>query len=199
MNRKITVLLGTALLAGWAVPAWAHVTAEDPSVPKDSETEITFSVPVEEGGHTHASSVRAMHEGHDEPGRGENQGQPSEVYNQQVTISVPRQFDVLSCDTTADWDCKAEPAKGSAHWGHVGGGTVTFTRVTKSGTTMDHLSFTVHTPVNRGTYRFPTSQKLSDGDETDWSGDGVTTKNPAPTVQVTDEAPAEPGHDADHK
>jgi uncharacterized protein YcnI len=199
MNRKITVLLGTVLLAGWAGPVWAHVTAEDPSVPKDSETEITFSVPVEEGGHTHANSVRAMHEGHDEPGAGENQGQPSAVYNEEVTISVPRQFEVLGCDKTADWDCKAEPAKGSSHSGQAPGGTVTFTRLTKSGTTMDHLSFTVHTPVNRGTYRFPTSQKLSDGDETDWNGDGGTsTQHPAPTVQVTDEA-AGPGHDADHK
>jgi uncharacterized protein YcnI len=199
MNRKITVLLGTVLLAGWAGPVWAHVTAEDPSVPKDSETEITFSVPVEEGGHTHANSVRAMHEGHDEPGAGENQGQPSAVYNEEVTISVPRQFEVLGCDKTGDWDCKAEPAKGSSHSGQAPGGTVTFTRLTKSGTTMDHLSFTVHTPVNRGTYRFPTSQKLSDGDEIDWNGDGGTsTQHPAPTVQVTDEA-AGPGPDADHK
>jgi hypothetical protein len=40
--------------------------------------------------------------------------------------------------------------------------------------------------MNRGTYSFPTKQKLSDGDETDWKGDGVTSKNPSPTVQVTD-------------
>jgi hypothetical protein len=197
MKGKITVLLGTALLAGWAVPAWGHVTAEDPSVPKDSETEITFSVPVEEGsGHAHA--MHAMHEGHDEPGAGENTGQPSKVYNQEVTISVPRQFKVLACDKTTDWDCTAVPAKGSSHSGQAPGGTVTFTRVTKSGTTMDHLRFTVHTPVNRGTYKFPTSQKLSDGDEADWNGDGVTSKNPAPTVQVTDEAGGG-GHDAGHK
>ena len=197
MKRKVTVLLGTALLVGWAVPAWAHVTAEDPSVPKDSETEITFSVPVEEGGHGDAKAMHAMHEGHEEPG-GENAGEPSKVYNQEVTISVPRQFEVMSCDKTADWDCTAEPAKGSSHSGQAPGGTITFTRVTKSGTTMDHLSFTVHTPVNRGTYGFPTTQKLSDGDETDWNGDGVTNKNPAPTVQVTDEA-AGGGHDAPHK
>jgi uncharacterized protein YcnI len=186
MNRKITVLLGAALLSGWAVPAWAHVTAENPSVPKDSESEITFSVPVEEGGHTHAKSVRAMHEGHEEPGAHENQGQPSEVYNQEVTISVPRSFEVLGCDKTADWDCNAEPAKGSSHSGQAPGGTITFTRVTKSGTTMDHLRFAVHTPVNRGTFSFPTTQKLSDGDETDWNSDGVTGKNPAPRIQVTD-------------
>jgi uncharacterized protein YcnI len=198
MKGKIAVLLGTALLAGWAVPAWGHVTAEDPSVPKDSETEITFSVPVEEGsGHAHA--MHAMHEGHDQPGAGENTGQPSNVYNQEVTISVPQQFEVLACDKTTDWDCTAEPAKGSSHAGQAPGGTVTFTRVTKSGTTMDHLRFTVHTPVNRGTYRLPTKQKLSDGNETDWNGDGGTsTKNPAPTVQVTDEA-AGGGHDATHK
>jgi uncharacterized protein YcnI len=197
MNRKITVMLGVVLLAGWAGPAWAHVTAEDPSVPKDSETEITFSVPVEEGGHTHAKSVRAMHEG-EEPGAGENKGEPSAVYNEEVTISIPRQFEVISCDKTAEWDCKAEPTKGSSHSGQAPGGTVTFTRLTKSGTTMDHLSFTVHTPANKGTYRLPTSQKLSDGDETDWNGDGVTSEHPAPTVQVTDEA-AESSHDADHK
>jgi uncharacterized protein YcnI len=196
MKAKITVLLGTALLAGWAMPAWGHVTAEDPSVPKDSETEITFSVPVEDGG-GHAKAMHAMHEG-EKPGAGENKGQPSKVYNQEVTISVPRQFEVLACDKTADWDCSAVPAKGSSHSGQAPGGTVTFTRVTKSGTTMDHLSFTVHTPVNRGTYRFPTTQKLSDGDETDWNGDGVTTKNPAPNVQVTDQA-AGGGHDAGHK
>jgi len=197
MKRTVIALLGGALLVGWAAPAWAHVTAEDPSVPKDSETEITFMVPVEEGGHTHGNSVRAMHEGHEEPG-GENAGEPSKVYNQEVTISVPRQFEVMSCDKTADWDCTAEPAKGSSHSGQAPGGTITFTRVTKSGTTMDHLSFTVHTPVNRGTYRFPTTQKLSDGDETDWNGDGVTSKNPAPTVQVVDE-PAGEGHDAGHE
>ena len=185
MKRKVTVLLGTALLVGWAVPAWAHVTAEDPSVPKDSETEITFSVPVEEGGHGGAKAMHAMHEGHEEPG-GENAGEPSKVYNQEVTISVPRQFEVMSCDKTADWDCTAEPAKGSSHSGQAPGGTVTFTRVTKSGTTMDHLSFTVHTPVNRGTYRFPTTQKLSDGDENDWNGDGVTSKNPALVNSVID-------------
>jgi hypothetical protein len=196
MKGKVTVLLGTAFLMGWAVPAWGHVTAEDPSVPKDSETEITFSVPVEEGGGHGA--MQAMHEGEEKPGAGENAGQPSETYNQEVTISVPRQFEVLSCDQTTEWSCTAEPTKGSSHGGQANGGTVTFTRVTKSGTSMDHLSFTVHTPVNRGTYRFPTTQKLSDGDETDWNGDGVTSKNPAPTVQVTDEAAGE-GHDAGHK
>ena len=142
--------------------------------------------------------MHAMHEGHDEPGAGENQGQPSKVYNQEVTISVPRQFEVISCDKTADWDCTSEPAKGSAHAGRAPGGTITFTRVTKSGTTMDHLSFTVHTPMNRGTYGFPTTQKLSDGDETQWNGGGVTAKNPAPTVQVTDQAAGE-GHDSGHK
>jgi hypothetical protein len=185
MKRRVTVLLGAAMLAGWAVPASAHVTAEDPSVAKDSEVEITFSVPVEEGGEHHA--MHAMHagEGHDEHAD-ENGGQPSKVYNQEVTISVPRQFEVLDCDQSADWSCKAAPAKGSSHSGQAPGGTVTFTRLTKSGTTMDHLSFTVHTPANRGTYRFPTTQKLSDGDETDWNGDGMTSKNQTPTVQVVD-------------
>jgi uncharacterized protein YcnI len=187
MKRTVTALLGGALLTAWAVPAWAHVTAEDPSVPKDSEVEITFMVPVEEGGHTHAKAMHAMHEGND--AGGENQGQPSEVYNQEVTISVPRGFEVISCDKSADWDCTATPAKGSSHAGMAPGGTVTFTRVTKQGTTMDHLPFTVHTPVNRGTFSFPTKQKLSDGDETDWNSDGVTGKNPAPRIQVTDEAP----------
>lgn len=52
---------------------------------------------------------------------------------------------------------------------------------------MDHLSLTVHTPTNKGTYSFPTTQKLSDGDETDWKGDGVTSEHPAPTVKVVDE------------
>ena len=186
MKRGVTVLLGGALLSAWAVPAFAHVTAEDPSVPKDSEAEITFMVPVEEGGHHDAKAMHAMHEGHE--AGGENQGQPSKVYNQEVTISVPRGFEVLGCDKTAEWDCKAVPAKGSSHAGQAPGGTVTFTRVTKSGTDMDHLSFTVHTPVHIGTYSFPTTQKLSDGDETDWNSDGVTGKNPAPRVQVTDEA-----------
>jgi uncharacterized protein YcnI len=184
MKRTMTVLMGGALLAGWAVPASAHVTAEDPSVPKDSETEITFMVPVEEGGHSHTKAMHAMHEGHE---GGENQGQPSEVYNQEVTISVPRGFEVLGCEKTADWDCKAEATRGSSHAGMAPGGTVTFTRVTKSGTDMDHLSFTVHTPVHVGTYSFPTTQKLSDGDETDWNSDGVTGKNPAPRIEVTDE------------
>jgi uncharacterized protein YcnI len=196
MKRTVTVLLSGALLAGWAAPALAHVTAEDPSVPKDSESEMTFMVPVEEGGHTHAKAMHAMHEGHE--AGGENQGEPSKVYNQEVTISVPRGFEVISCDKTADWDCTATPAKGSSHAGMAPGGTIDFTRVTKQGTTMDHLSFTVHTPMNRGTFSFPTTQKLSDGDETDWNSDGVTGKNPAPRIQVTDEK-ADEGHDADHK
>jgi uncharacterized protein YcnI len=196
MKRTVIALLGGALLAGWVAPAWAHVTAEDPSVPKDSETEITFSVPVEAGGHTQAKSVHAMHEGHDEGGG--NAGQPSAVYNTEVTISVPRGFEVVDCDKSADWDCKAAPAKEDPHAGMAPGGTVTFTRVTKQGTTMDHLPFTVHTPAGKGTFSFPTTQKMSDGTEKDWNSDGVTGKNPAPRIQVTDEA-ADEGHDADHK
>jgi uncharacterized protein YcnI len=186
MKKKLTVLLGTALLTGgWVAPAWAHVTAEDPSVPKDAETEITFSVPVEEHGHTKA--MHAMHEG-EKPG-GEEKGEPSKVYNQEVTIEVPRGFEVLSCDQTADWKCDAEPAKGSPAAGQAPGGTVTFTRVTKSGSSMDHLTFTVHTPTHTGTYSFPTTQKLSDGDEMEWRGGGDTTDTPAPTVKVVDEEP----------
>ncbi|MCA1842520.1 MAG: DUF1775 domain-containing protein [Actinobacteria bacterium] len=193
MKGKLTVLLGAAMLAGWAVPAWAHVTAEDPSVPKDSETEITFSVPVEE--HGHAKGMHAMHEG-EKPGA-EEKGEPAKVYNQEVTIEVPRGFEVLSCDQTVDWKCEAKPANGSPAAGQAPGGTITFTRVTKSGTSMDHLTFTVHTPTHIGTYSFPTTQKLSDGDETEWKGGGETTDTPAPTVKVVDEEPA-PGGDAGH-
>ncbi len=183
MNRKLTVLLGTAMLAaGWVAPALAHVTAEDPSVPKDSETEITFSVPVEE--HGHAKAMHAMHEGEEH-----EKGEPSKVYNQEVTIEVPRGFEVLSCDQSAEWKCAAEPAKGSPSAGQAHGGTITFTRVTKSGSSMDHLTFTVHTPTHIGTYSFPTTQKLSDGDETEWRGGGDTTDSPAPTVKVVDEEP----------
>jgi uncharacterized protein YcnI len=197
MKRTVTALLGTAMLAGWTGAAWAHVTAEDPSVPKDSESEITFSVPVEEHGHRDDKAMQAMHEGH-EPAEGESKGQPSEVYNQEVTIEVPRGFEVLSCDQTADWKCTAEPAKGSESAGQAHGGTITFTRVTKSGSDMDHLSFTVHTPVHIGTYSFPTTQKLSDGDETEWRGGGGTTDTPAPTVQVVDEE-AQHGADGSHE
>jgi len=184
MQKKLTVLLGAAMLAGgWIAPAWAHVSAEDPSVPKDAETEITFSVPVEEHGHTKA--MHAMHE----DGEKAEKGEPAKVYNQEVTIEVPRGFEVLSCDKTADWDCKAEPAKGSPSAGQAHGGTITFTRVTKSGSSMDHLTFTVHTPTHIGTYSFPTTQKLSDGDEMEWRGGGETTESPAPTVKVVDEEP----------
>jgi uncharacterized protein YcnI len=182
MKRTVTVLLGTAMLAGWAVPAWAHVTAEDPSVPKDSDVEITFSVPVEEGGE-HGGGAK---------------GGPSQVYNQEVTIDVPRGFEVLSCDQTADWKCETEPNKGSPAAGQAHGGTITFTRVTKSGTDMDRLSFTVHTPPHVGRYSFPTTQKLSDGEETEWKGDGVTSEHPSPIVQVVDEEGEQgpdPGHD----
>ena len=197
MKRTVTVLLGTAMLAGWALPAWAHVTAEDPSVPKDSDAEITFSVPVEEGGEHggHARAMHAMHEG-EEPG-GEAKGEPSQVYNEEVTIDVPRGFEVLSCDQTEDWKCQAEPNKGSPAAGQAHGGTITFTRVTKSGTDMDHLSFTVHTPTQVGRYSFPTTQKLSNGEETEWNGDGITSKNHAPIVQVVDEE-GEKAPDADH-
>jgi hypothetical protein len=200
MKAKITALLGAALLAGWAVPAWGHVTAEDPSVPSDSDVEITFLVPVEQGA-GHAHEMHAMHEGHDEPAGGENQGEPSKVYNQQVTITVPPEFVVLSCDKTAEWDCAAAPTKHSSHSSGPNGGTITFTRLTKSGTTMDHLSFSVHSPRLPGTYYFPTTQKLSDGEHTDWRG-RAGSENPAPTVQVADERSAEAGgagHDAGHK
>jgi len=194
MKRSATVLLGAAMLAGWAMPAWAHVTAEDPSVPKNSEAELTFSVPVEEHGHTKA--MHAMHEGE---GGGENKGQPSKVHNEEVTIEVPRGFEVVSCDETADWKCQAEPAKGSPAAGQAPGGTITFTRVTNSGTDMDHLSFTVHTPEHIGTYSFPTTQKLSDGNEMEWRGGGGTTDTPAPTVQVVDEEEKGPDAGHDHK
>lgn len=193
MKRTVTVLLGTALLAGWGVAARAHVTAEDPSVPRDSDSEITFSVPVEEGGGHKA--MHAMDHG-EEPG-GEAHGQPSQVYNEEVTIDVPRGFDVLSCDQTADWKCEAEPNKGSPAAGQGPGGTITFTRVTKSGTNMDRLSFTVHTPTHVGRYSFPTTQKLSNGEETEWRGDGITSKHPSPIVQVVDEE-AEKGTEPDH-
>lgn len=179
MKRTITMLLGTALLAGWAGPALAHVSAEDPSVPMDSETEITFVVPVEEGGHSHG--MQAMHADEGEPA-----GSPSKVYNQEVEIEVPRGFEVISCDQTADWKCEAEPNEGSPAAGQAHGGTITFTRATKSGSSMDRLSFTVHTPAHKGTFSFPTTQTLSDGDETDWNGDGVTSEHPAPRVQVVD-------------
>jgi uncharacterized protein YcnI len=190
MNRRTTVLLGAAVLASGAMPAWAHVTAEDPSVPKDSETEITLSVPVEEGGHTHAKSVRAMHEGHEEPATGEK----SEVYNSKVTVDVPHGFEVISCDKQTDWDCSADPGHTFGAAGQPPGGTITFTRTSKEGTTMDHLSFTVHTPTHKGTYRLPTSQKLSNGDETDWNGDETTSAHPAPTLQVIDEESKDAGH-----
>ncbi len=192
MKRTVTVLLSAAMLAGWAVPASAHVTAEDPSVPKDSEVEITFSVPVEESGH---KAMRAMHEGEDHGG--EAKGEPGPVYNEEVTIEVPRGFEVMSCDQTPDWTCKAEPTESSPAAGQAPGGTITFTRVTKSGTNMDHLSFTVHTPPQVGRYSFPTTQKTSDGEETEWRGDGTTSKNPSPIVQVVDEE-GEKGPEAGH-
>ena len=118
-------------------------------------------------------------------------------YHEEVTIEVPRGFEVVSCDQTTDRKCTAEPNQGSPAAGQAHGGTVTFTRVTKEGTSEDHLSFTVHTPTHKGTYSFPTTQKLSDGDEIEWKGDGVTSENPAPTVRVVDEEAegAEGGHE----
>jgi uncharacterized protein YcnI len=194
MKRTVTVLLSAAMLAAWAMPARAHVTAEDPSVPKDSEVEITFSVPVEEGGH--AKAMHAMHDGHDHGG-GPARAEPGPAYNKEVTIDVPRGFEVLSCDETAEWKCTAEPTKSSDASGVAPGGTITFTRVTKSGPNMDHLSFTVHTPPQVGRYSFPTTQTTSDGEETDWRGDGITSENPSPIVQVVEEE-GEPGPEAGH-
>ena len=151
-------------------------------------------MPVEEEGHTHG--MHAMHEG-EKPAAGESKEEPSKVHNQKVEIEVPRGFEVVSCDQTGDWKCEAEPNEGSPSAGQAHGGTVTFTRVTKSGSSMDHLSFTVHTPSHIGTYHFPTSQTLSDGDETEWKGDGVTSEHRAPTVKVVDDDSddADPGHD----
>ena len=192
MKRTVTVLLGAAVLAGWAaVPAWAHVTAEDPSVPRDSDAKITFSVPVEEDGH---KAMHAMHGGGPEKKYDPERGP---VYNKEVVIEVPRGFEVLSCDEMPDWKCEAEPAEGSAAAGQAHGGTITFTRVTTSGTDMDRLSFTVHTPTHVGRYSFPTTQWTSDGEVSDWRGDGVTSKNPSPIVQVVHEE-GERGPDAGH-
>jgi hypothetical protein len=54
MKRRLTVLLGAAMLAGWAVPAWAHVTAEDPSVPKVTSKNPAPTVQiVDESGEKH--------------------------------------------------------------------------------------------------------------------------------------------------
>ena len=93
MKRTGIALLGVAALAGWAVPARAEVAAEDPTVPKDSEAEITFVVPVgEEGGH--AKAMRAM-DHPQKPGPGGGQAQPSKVYDEEVTIEVPRGVEVL--------------------------------------------------------------------------------------------------------
>ena len=194
MNRTTTVLLGAAALVGWAVPAWGEVSAKDPTVPKDAESEITFVVPVgEDGGQSKA--MRAM-DHPQKPGPGTEEGKPSAVYNQKVEIEVPRGFEVVSCDQTADWKCEAAPNEGSPSAGQAHGGTITFTRVTGSGSSMDHLSFTVRTPDHIGTYHFPTTQTLSDGEETDWKGDGVTSEHPAPTVKVVDEDnDADPGHE----
>jgi len=191
MKRTVTVLLSAAMLAAWAVPASAHVTAEDPSVPKDSDAELTFSVPVEEGGH---KDVHAMHGGPEK----KYDAEPGRAYNKEVSIEVPRGFEVLSCDQTADWKCEAEPAEGSDASGVAPGGTITFTRVPKSGGDMDHLSFTVHTPRQVGRYSFPTTVWTSDGEATEWRGDGVTSENPSPIVQVVDEdggQSPEGGHD----
>ena len=184
-SRKRLVFAGLAGLVVAAVPtsAWAHaVFLSSESVPKDSEAKITFSVPVEEEGHTHAMGEE----------------EPATAYNQKVEIEVPRGFEVVSCDQTADWKCEAEPNEGSPSAGQAHGGTVTFTRVTTSGSNMDHLSFTVHTPTHIGTYRFPTTQTLSDGDETEWKGDGVTSEHPAPTVRVVDEDSDDADHGDDH-
>ncbi len=191
MKRTATVLLGTAMLAAWAVPASAHVTAEDPSVPKDSDVKITFSVAVEEDGH---KAMHAMSGGGPEK---KYDPEPGPVYNKEVAIEVPRGFEVLSCDQTPDWKCEAEPTKGSDAAGVPPGGTITFIRVTKSGTDMDHLSFTVHTPPQVGRYSFPTTVWTSDGEVTEWRGDGITSKNPSPIVQVVDEE-TQDGTDAGH-
>lgn len=195
MKRAVTVLFSAAALAGWIVPAWGEVSAEDPTVPKDADAEITFVVPAgEEGGH--AKAMQAM-DHPQKPGPGAGQGEPSQVYNEEVTIDVPRGFEVLSCDQTTEWKCEAEPTEGSEAAGQAPGGTITFTRVTKSGTNMDHLSFTVHTPTQVGRYSFPTTQKTSNGEETEWRGDGITSKNRSPIVQVVDEE-GEKGPDAGH-
>lgn len=192
MKRTVTVLLGAAMLGGWAVPASAHVTVEDPSVPKDSDVKITFSVAVEDDGH---KAMRAMSGGGPEK---KYDPEPGPVYNKEVVIEVPRGFEVLSCDQTPDWKCEAEPNDGSPAAGQAHGGTITFTRVTTSGTDMDHLAFTVHTPTHIGRYSFPTTQWTSDGEVTDWRGGGMTSKNPSPTVQVVDDEAqkdADAGHD----
>jgi len=191
MKRTLLVMLSAAMLAGWALPASAHVTAEDPSVPKDSDAGITFSVPVEEGGH---KDMRAMSGGGPEK---KYDREPGRAYNKEVSIEVPRGFDVLSCEQTADWKCEAEPNKGSEAAGQAHGGTITFIRVTTSGTGMDHLSFTVHTPTHVGRYSFPTTQWTSDGEVTEWRGDGITSKNPSPIVQVVEEE-TENGREARH-
>ena len=180
MFRKIAVVGGAAAMLLTAVPAWGHVTAEDPSVPKDSDERVTLSVPVETGeGDADADSghMHAMHEeGGDRGGSG--------VHNVQVVVRIPDVFGLLSCEATATWDCSVSPGSDPDQRPAASAGTpgqITFQRKSGPFEDQDHLSFTVHTPKEKGTYELPTVQKQSDGSAHHWDGGAQT---PAPSLKV---------------
>jgi hypothetical protein len=182
MHRKIAVLGGAVATLLWAAPAWGHVTAEDPSVPKDSDQRITLSVPVEAGeeGHSEAGHdhMHAMHE----EGSGK---EGAAVYNTYVVVRVPDTFAILSCEATAAWDCSVKPgsdpdSRPAASAGHPG--EISFHRKAGPFTDQDHLSFSLHTPKDAGTYDLPTIQQQSDGTVHHWEGGPQT---PAPSLQVS--------------
>jgi uncharacterized protein YcnI len=181
MFRKIAVLGVAAAMLLSAAPAWGHVTAEDPSVPKDSDQKITLSVPVEGGTEGDADAgnghMHAMHEeGGDKGGAG--------AFNVQVVVRVPDAFAVLSCEATAMWDCSVTPGSDSEKRPGASAGTpgqISFQRKSGPYEDQDHLSFTLHTPKDAGTYDLPTVQKQSDGAVHHWDGGP---QRPAPSLQV---------------
>ena|SRR2546421_393112 len=96
----------------------------------------------------------------------------------------PDVFGLLSCEATATWDCSVSPGSDPDQRPAASAGTpgqITFQRKSGPFEDQDHLSFTVHTPKEKGTYELPTVQKQSDGSAHHWDGGAQT---PAPSLKV---------------
>ena len=186
MFRKIAVLGGAAAVLLTAAPAWGHVTAEDPSVPKDSDQRVTLSVPVEAGGEGEGDAdhdhMHAMHEEGGDKAGAEKRG--AAVYNFRIVVRIPDAFAILSCEATAAWDCTVTPGSDPEKRPAASAGTpgqISFQRKSGPYEDQDHLSFTLHTPKEEGSYDLPTVQKQSDGKVYHWEGGPQT---PAPSLKV---------------
>ena len=185
MSRAGTITKGAALasflMLAMAGPAGAHAEFEGEAVPAGTHQALALHVP----------------------------GERAEAHNVKVVVTLPAEFELLSCEIAAGWSCTATSAAGDdpaqviytlleegadhhdekmaapADEGHPeppadGDGTAPEEEA-------DMFHFSVHTPGESGTYAFPVEQHYSRGGTVQWNGTPDSDR-PAPVVTVN--APA---------